>query len=100
MDISNLGLVAIGVYAVTEWFKRVQFFPVAEGQKARIRTVAGILAVIGAGLNAYLDGSWSEWVSSDSVQVLIQAGLVFVATWLGHKGRNIVEKLWKGKSII
>lgn len=88
MDINVIGFGTVGVYLLTELAKKIPLIPVLEGQTARIRTVAGVLAFVGVGLNAYLNGSWNDFVSSQDVQVLLQTVVVFAGTWIVHKTRN------------
>ena len=100
MDASNLALISVIVYLLTEWLKKVPWFPVFEKQKARIRTLVYVLGFIGAGVTAYFNGTWTDWISTQDVQVALQALVVLAVTWLGHKGRNAVENLWKFGRIV
>ena len=100
MDISNLSLISVIVYLLTEALKKLPWFPLFEKQKGRIRTVVFVFGFIGAGLTAYLNGTWTDWLSTQDVQIALQALVVLVVTWVGHKGRNLTVKLWSGKPVL
>lgn len=77
-----------GVYLITEGVKRIPQIPINEGQKNRLRSLAGVLSAVAVIAEGY---SVNQSLRPDDVQGVLLALLALAATWFGaHQTHQVV----------
>lgn len=87
MDITTI-LVSVVTYGIVEIFKKIDSVPLHEGQKGKLRIVASVLSLVGAGLMSASDSTFSSFGTPELANTLAQGFVAFLLTIGGHKVRN------------
>ena len=92
LDVSNVLTVVseffvsgVGVFVLTHAAKKISFIPLQEGQRVKIRAVAGILSALGAGLVSFSNGVVGTEDLQAVVTAIVGCGFAWLTSHAAHK---------------